>query len=120
MYSIVIVVGENISKSSQDFPTASGKLLPNANGNLSPAQQIIYIYGPRQEWKMQDGTNLIEKAGSDYLITPGIGAHKLHVRKLTWNKARRICIEEGGEFLTVILFDDGSSKCSVFIIFYEQ
>ncbi|XP_018302025.1 hemolymph lipopolysaccharide-binding protein [Mycetomoellerius zeteki] len=79
----------------------SGKLLPNANGNLSPAQQIIYIYGPRQEWKMQDGTNLIEKAGSDYLITPGIGAHKLHVRKLTWNKARRICIEEGGHLAII-------------------
>ncbi|TGZ48335.1 Hemolymph lipopolysaccharide-binding protein [Temnothorax longispinosus] len=80
--------------------TAASKLLPNANGNLSPAQQIIYIFGPRQ-WKMQNGINLIEKAGSDYLITPGMGAHKLHVRKLPWNKARRICIQEGGHLAVI-------------------
>lgn len=77
--------------------TAPGKLLSGLNGNLTPAQQIIYIYGPNQ-WKMQNNVNLIEKAGSGYLITPGIGAHKLHIRQLSWNKARRICIQEGGEF----------------------
>lgn len=77
-----------------DTFTSSGKLLPGLNGNLNPAQQIIYIYGPNQ-WKMQN--NLIEKAGNDYLITPGIGAHKLHIRNLPWNKARRICIQEGGK-----------------------
>lgn len=60
---------------------------------------------------MQNDNNLLGKAGSDYLITPGLGAHKLHVRKLPWNKARRICIQEGGKFLIAILFD--SSKCSL-------
>lgn len=75
------------------------------NENLTPAQQIIYIYGPNQ-WKMQNGVNLVEKAGNDYLITPGMGAHKLHIRKLPWNKARRICIQEGGEFLTRIVFNE--------------
>jgi len=84
-------------------------LLPNANGNLNSAQQIIYIYGPRQ-WKTQNDNNLREKAGDDYLITPSMSAHKLHVRKLTWNKARRICIQEGGEFLTTILFDDENHR----------
>ncbi|XP_011699775.1 PREDICTED: hemolymph lipopolysaccharide-binding protein isoform X1 [Wasmannia auropunctata] len=85
---------------------ASGKLLPNANGNngnnenLTPAQQIIYIYGPRQ-WKIQESNNFIEKAGNDYLMTPGMGAHKLHVRKLPWNKARRICIQEGGHLAII-------------------
>ncbi|KMQ90804.1 hemolymph lipopolysaccharide-binding protein [Lasius niger] len=70
------------------------------NGNLTPAQQIIYIYGPNQ-WKMQNGVNLVEKAGNDYLITPGMGAHKLHTRKLPWNKARRICIQEGGHLAVI-------------------
>lgn len=106
----MINVDKNMVK-LQDFPIAPSNLLPNANGYLTPGQQIIYIYGPRQ-WKMQNGNNLIEKAGSDYLITPGMGAHKLHTRKLPWNHARRICIQEGGEFLTAILFDSGSSKCS--------
>lgn len=63
---------------------------------------------------MQDSNNLIEKAGSDYLITSGMGAHKLHIRKLPWNKARRICIQEGGEFLIMILLYlmTAQSKCS--------
>lgn len=68
---------------------------------MTPAQQIIYIYGP-QQWKMQNNVNLIEKTSNDYLITPGIGAHKLHTRNLSWYKARKICIQEGGEFLTEI------------------
>lgn len=80
-----------------DSPLGKAVSLNGINGNLTPAQQIIYIYGP-QQWKLQNAMNLIEKAGSDYLITPGMSAHKLHVRKLPWNKARRICLQEGGEF----------------------
>lgn len=91
------------------LPITSGKLLPNTNRNLTPAQQIIYIYGPRQ-WRMQNGNNLVDIAGNGYLITSGMGAHKLHVRKLPWYKARRICIQEGGEFLTAILLNDDSSR----------
>jgi len=47
---------------------------------------------------MQNTANLIEKVGSDYLMTPGMGAHKLHLRKLAWNRARKVCLQEGGEF----------------------
>lgn len=32
-----------------------------------------------------------------YRITPGIGAHKLHLNKKSWNKARQTCIDEGGK-----------------------
>ncbi|XP_029665635.1 hemolymph lipopolysaccharide-binding protein-like isoform X1 [Formica exsecta] len=83
-----------------DTSTGSGKLLPGLNRNLTPAQQIIYIYGPNQ-WKTQNNVDLIEKAGNDYLITPGIAAHKLHIRKLTWNKARKACIQEGGHLAII-------------------
>ncbi|KYM76836.1 Hemolymph lipopolysaccharide-binding protein, partial [Atta colombica] len=101
LYAIIYrVASENAIATDTAINRLISKLLPNANGNLSPAQQIIYIYGPRQ-LKMQDGINLIEKAGSDYFMTPGIGAHKLHFRKLSWNKARRICIEEGGHLAIV-------------------
>lgn len=62
---------------------------------------------------MQNGNNLVDIAGNGYLITSGIGAHKLHIRKLPWYEARKICIREGGEFLIAIILDDGSSKCSV-------
>jgi len=77
-----------------------GKSLPNANENLTPARQIIYIYGPNQ-WKMPGSNNIVAKPGSDYLFTPGMSAHKLHVRKLSWNKARRTCIEEGGHLAII-------------------
>jgi len=102
---------------SQDFSTASSKLLPNASGNLNSAQQIIYIYGPRQ-WKTQDDNNLKEKARDDYLTTSNMGAHKLHLRKLPWNKARKTCIQEGGEFLT-ILFDDEYHRNALLCFFYH-
>nr|XP_033329028.1 hemolymph lipopolysaccharide-binding protein-like [Megalopta genalis] len=31
----------------------------------------------------------------DYVATPGLGAHKVHKRKMTWNEARKICLMEG-------------------------
>ncbi|XP_076378566.1 hemolymph lipopolysaccharide-binding protein-like [Megalopta genalis] len=31
----------------------------------------------------------------DYVVTPGIGAHKIHRNRVTWNEARKICMEEG-------------------------
>lgn len=37
-----------------------------------------------------------------YIVTPGISAHKLHPRKLTWNKARQACVQEGGKENTAI------------------
>ncbi|XP_011172832.1 hemolymph lipopolysaccharide-binding protein isoform X2 [Solenopsis invicta] len=93
------IASENTIETDTVINGLTGKSSLNMNGNLTPAQQIIYIYGPRQ-WKMQD-SNLINKAGNDYLITPGMGAHKLHVRKLPWYKARRICIQEGGHLAII-------------------
>nr|XP_012231493.1 PREDICTED: hemolymph lipopolysaccharide-binding protein-like [Linepithema humile] len=87
-----------VSETDTVINTASGKLL-GINGNLTP-QQIIYVYGP-QQWKTQNGVNLIEKAENDFLITPGIGAHKFHNRKLPWYKARKICIQEGGHLAII-------------------
>ena len=31
------------------------------------------------------------------MVTSNIGAHKLHKRKLTWDKARKSCLEEGAQ-----------------------
>lgn len=74
-------------------------------------QLIFYIYGQQQLKPLpapnnnisnnsDDGSNNthIEKLNKlNYLITPGIGAHKLHPRRVGWNKARRACIQEGGK-----------------------
>ncbi|XP_076378049.1 hemolymph lipopolysaccharide-binding protein-like [Megalopta genalis] len=31
----------------------------------------------------------------DYIVTPGIGAHKVHRHEVTWNEAQKICMVEG-------------------------
>ncbi|EZA55159.1 hypothetical protein DMN91_000044 [Ooceraea biroi] len=76
-----------------------GKPLNGVNGNLPSPQKIIYVYG--LQWNMQNAVNLIEKGRNDYLVTPGMSAHKLHVRKVTWNKARRVCLQEGGHLAVI-------------------
>lgn len=83
--------GENMS-ATQQFLCMYGH-------GFNPALQAIYITGSPQ-WRMQKLASLLDKAGSDYLLTPGMGAHKLHRRKLSWSKARKICIKEGGEFFS--------------------
>lgn len=37
----------------------------------------------------------------DYIQTYGVGAHKLHKRAMTCNKARKICNEEGGHLAII-------------------
>jgi len=37
----------------------------------------------------------------DYKYSPGIGAHKLHTRAVSWNEARKMCNEEGGHLAIV-------------------
>ncbi|XP_078040738.1 C-type lectin domain family 4 member M-like [Augochlora pura] len=34
---------------------------------------------------------------TDYAITPGLGAYKIHKRSVTWNEARKICVKEGAQ-----------------------
>ena len=37
----------------------------------------------------------------DYYYTPGVGAHKLHTRAVSWNDARKMCNDEGGNLAIV-------------------
>ncbi|XP_011341209.1 uncharacterized protein LOC105281594 isoform X2 [Ooceraea biroi] len=80
----------------------------NGHNNYHVGQLIFYVYGEQQLKRLLPDNNLNIKPDNkhteklkknDYLITPGIGAHKLHSRKVTWNKARQACIQEGDESL---------------------
>lgn len=87
----------------------------NGCSNYHVDQLIFYIYGQQQLKPLpapnnnisnnsDDGSNNthIEKLNKlNYLITPGIGAHKLHPRRVGWNKARRACIQEGGHLAII-------------------
>ncbi|KAG7209861.1 hypothetical protein KM043_011463 [Ampulex compressa] len=72
----------------------------NGQSSYQAAQQFFYING-LQHWKLQTENKMSNLAGNDYLITPGIGAHKLHVRKVSWNRARKTCIQEGGHMVII-------------------
>ncbi|XP_076643407.1 uncharacterized protein LOC143353744 isoform X3 [Halictus rubicundus] len=52
--------------------------------------------------------NNFNRAG--YVVRPGMGAHKLFKHEVTWNKAREICMQEGGQ-LPVI---DSAEKEAIF------
>ncbi|XP_032680713.1 hemolymph lipopolysaccharide-binding protein-like isoform X2 [Odontomachus brunneus] len=80
--------------------SATQKFLCMYSNGFNPALQNIYITGPPQ-WRMHKLTQLLDKAGSDYLLTPGMGAHKFHHRKLSWSQARKICIKEGGHLVII-------------------
>jgi hypothetical protein len=83
------------------FPVENINNTPMLNmtghNNYYVGQQIIYVYG-QQQFKRLFMDNILEKtSGKDYLISSGIGAHKLHEHRLNWNNARKACINEGGE-----------------------
>ena len=46
---------------------------------------------------MQPNAETTVEIPEDYVITEGIGAHKFHTDKKTWNQARNSCIKEGGK-----------------------
>lgn len=44
-------------------------------------------------------TQQLEKEG--YVLTPGIGLHKLHTVPKNWNDARKLCMEEGAHLAII-------------------
>ncbi|XP_070152463.1 tyrosine-protein kinase Btk isoform X3 [Polyergus mexicanus] len=72
----------------------------NGHNNYHVGQQVFYIYNEQQLKELLPSRK--EKMDG-YIVTPGISAHKLHPRKLVWNKARQACIQEGGTPSTPIM-----------------
>lgn len=61
----------------------------SGQNNINAGTQIVII--------SVDQT-IVAKVNTDgYLVTPGIGAHKLRTDSLTWNDARQACVQEGGK-----------------------
>lgn len=73
--------------------------------NVEIGQQTFYVFG-EQEFKRllsdirrydnNNNNNNTKLIPQGYVFTPGIGAHKLHFRSMSWEKARQACIREGG------------------------
>ncbi|XP_014487787.1 PREDICTED: hemolymph lipopolysaccharide-binding protein-like [Dinoponera quadriceps] len=73
----------------------------NGNSNYHVGQQIFYVYDEQQFRQLFSDSTHTEIVEKGYLVTPNIGAHKLHPRKITWNNARRACIDEGGHLAII-------------------
>jgi hypothetical protein len=70
----------------------------NGHQNFHVGQQIFYLYD-EQKLKIRllsDNEQTKKLKSNNYLIEPGNGTYKLHVRKVSWNNARQACVEEGG------------------------
>ncbi|XP_029170634.1 hemolymph lipopolysaccharide-binding protein-like [Nylanderia fulva] len=69
----------------------------NGHNNYHVAQQVFYIYNEQQKRLLPNNKERLD----GYVVTPSMGAHKLNPRKLTWNKARQACIQEGGHLAII-------------------
>lgn len=79
------------------------------NFHINGTQLTFNIYGPYGkliESVNKTKMNETREIRDDYNITPGLGAHKLHMTKITWNKARTVCAIEGGmiNYMQFILY----------------
>ena len=67
--------------------------VPQQIFQCQPSQQVFHIYNSCCGENVQKPT---PKIPDGYTLTPGVGAHKLHLEKKNWNDARNTCIKEGG------------------------
>ncbi|XP_020289442.1 hemolymph lipopolysaccharide-binding protein-like [Pseudomyrmex gracilis] len=71
-----------------------GNVNIKTQNNVNVGQQVLFIYveGSRAQ-KLKNRGN--------YLVTPGVGAHKLYLDQLSWAKARQACVQEGGHLAII-------------------
>lgn len=64
--------------------------------NYHAAQQVFFVNGLPDMFRkgMKECKTHLQR--DDYLVTAGMGAHKLHTNLMTWNQARKTCKAEGG------------------------
>lgn len=65
------------------------------NYNYQATQQVFFISGAPQTVSkgMKNCVTYLDR--EDYTVRPGVGVHKIHKRKISWNRARKSCMEEG-------------------------
>ncbi|XP_076643424.1 hemolymph lipopolysaccharide-binding protein-like isoform X6 [Halictus rubicundus] len=95
---------------------------PNDQTNKSagcpiPANETFHVHNvvlvdelPHTMFKWPHGCCVNNFNRKDYVVTPGIGAHKLFQNEVTWNTAREICMQEGGQLAVI----NSAEKAAVF------
>jgi len=69
----------------------------NGHYNFYVGQQIFYLYNEQQIKGLISDNEQTKKLNNDnYVIEPDIGKYRLDLRRLNWNNARQVCVQEGG------------------------
>ncbi|XP_076643422.1 C-type lectin lectoxin-Thr1-like isoform X4 [Halictus rubicundus] len=90
---------------------SSDTLTINANNIYHAQQQTFYINPvPNTAVSWPHGCCANNFSRRDYVVTPGIGAHKFFKKEVTWNTARDICVRNGGQLPMI----DSAEKEAVF------
>ncbi|XP_053994774.1 hemolymph lipopolysaccharide-binding protein-like [Hylaeus volcanicus] len=82
----------NKNDSNQPVVNMSGE------NNYHATQQIFYVTWSPNGSK-RNCTTFVPR--DDYVLNEGIGAYKLHARRIRWNDAREACMDEGGHLAIV-------------------
>ncbi|XP_076643416.1 uncharacterized protein LOC143353752 [Halictus rubicundus] len=56
---------------------------------------------PNTVFRCPQGSCVNNFNNTDYVLTPGIGAHKLFKQVVTWNAARDMCMREGAQLVVI-------------------
>ena len=75
----------------------------NMNGhfNYHAGQQVFFVNGPPDMLRKGTKGCMSYLQRDDYVVTVGMGAHKLHKRRMKWNQARKSCMDEGGQLAII-------------------
>ncbi|XP_076643426.1 hemolymph lipopolysaccharide-binding protein-like isoform X8 [Halictus rubicundus] len=81
---------------------SSDTLTINANNIYHAQQQTFYINPvPNTAVSWPHGCCANNFSRRDYVVTPGIGAHKFFKKEVTWNTARDICVRNGAQLAVI-------------------
>lgn len=92
----------NASDHHNDSGACADTITLNGKNIYHAVQQTFFVNtAAGSVYKGPTGYCVATLEKSDYVIRPGIGAHKLFKHKVTWNTAREICRRDGGHLAVV-------------------
>ena len=87
----------NSRESNATADSLSSIVNMTGNFNYHAAQQVFFLNGLSDMLRMAMKGCVSHVQRDDYVVTVGIGAHKLNKRKVKWDEARKACMAEGGQ-----------------------
>ncbi|XP_014482431.1 PREDICTED: hemolymph lipopolysaccharide-binding protein-like isoform X2 [Dinoponera quadriceps] len=99
--SVIIQVGVSKLRISKEEMSKMVAMSGKSNYYVRPRGMLFYVHDEPQFQKLLPVYKHKEIIEKGYLVTPNIGAHKFHPRKISWNNARKACNSEGGHLAII-------------------